>query len=190
MGLPAHGLSMAFCLACLFVPYLISCRLRDREYTHFVDLMPVSRAVPVLESIGCCFLVLACLIPSPTASTYPKNAHFRLSSAGLYLNTDAAFSTIAYKDSQCLRGFQEKCNYFQKNFRSTTRVNPRKMKIIEKKVAIYFWPCLARVSEGNIFEHPVNTGALEGFLNLHSNYHLPISLPRSTEQRSASHHPN
>jgi hypothetical protein len=75
--------------------------------------------------------------------------------------TDAAFSTIAYKDSQCLRGFQEKCNYFQKYFRSTTRVNPRKMKIIEKIFAIYFWPLVARVSEGHVSEHPVNTGSLE-----------------------------
>ena len=57
------------------------------------------------------------------------------------------------------------------------------MKIIEKIFAIYFWPCLARVSEGHIFERPVNTGVLEGFLNLHLNNHLPISLHRSTEQR-------
>jgi hypothetical protein len=64
------------------------------------------------------------------------------------------------------------------------------MKIIEKKVAIYFWPYLARVSEGHIFEYPVNTGVLEGFLNLHLNYHSTIYLHRSTEQRSASHHPN
>jgi hypothetical protein len=55
-----------------------------------------------------------------------------------FLSVDAAFSTIAYKDSQCLCGFQKKCNYFQKNFRSTTRVIPRKLKIIKKKVAIYF----------------------------------------------------
>jgi hypothetical protein len=39
-------------------------------------------------------------------SAHPQNDHFLLSSAGLNLNTDAAFSTIAYKDSQCLRGFQ------------------------------------------------------------------------------------
>jgi hypothetical protein len=150
VDLPAHGLSIACCLACLFYPY------SDLD------------CLPLLTVSKCIF------------STIP---------ADLNPLTDAAFSTIAYKDSQCLRGFQEKCNYFQKNFRSTTRVNPQKLKIIEKKVAIYFWPCLARVSEGHIFESPVNTGVLEGFLNLLSNYHLPISLPRSTEQRSASHHP-
>ena len=46
--------------------------------------------------------------------------------------------------------------------RSTTRVNPRKVKIIEKIFAIYFWPLVARVSEGVISEYPVNTGCLEG----------------------------
>jgi hypothetical protein len=54
------------------------------------------------------------------------------------------------------------------------------MKIIEKKVAIYFWPCLTRVSEGHIFECPVNTGVLEGFLNLHLNNHSTIYLQRQT----------
>lgn len=79
----------------------------------------------------------------------------------MILNTDAAFSTIAYKDSQCLCGFQQKQEKNEKNFRSTTRVNPRKMKIIEKKFAIYFWPLVARVSEGVISECPVNTDSLE-----------------------------
>ena len=123
VDLPAHGLSIACCLACLFIPYLISCRLRDREYTHFVDLMPVTRAVPVLESIGCYFWVLACLIPSPTASTYPQNDHFLLFSAGLYLSTDAAYINLPYKYSQCLRGIKKKMH-------STARINIENLKIV------------------------------------------------------------
>jgi hypothetical protein len=81
--------------------------------------------------------------------------------AGLNPLSDAAFSTIAYKDSQCLCGFQQKQEKNEKKMRSTTRVNPRKVKIIEKIFAIYFWPLVARVSEGHISEHPVNTGSLE-----------------------------
>jgi len=41
---PMHGLS----IGCLFVPYLISCRLRTRECPLFVDFVPLSRAVSVL----------------------------------------------------------------------------------------------------------------------------------------------
>jgi hypothetical protein len=52
--------------------------------------------------------------------------------------SDAAFSTIAYKDSQCLCGFQQKQEKNEKKMRSTTRVNPRKLKIIEKKFASTF----------------------------------------------------
>lgn len=78
-----------------------------------------------------------------------------------FLSIDAAFSTIPYKDSQCLRAFQQNQKKNEKNFRSTTRVIPTKMKIIEKKVAIYFCPVLARVSEAHIFESPVNTSVVE-----------------------------
>jgi hypothetical protein len=145
----------------LVYPLSVILWVAPRTHTLFVDFWPVSRAVPVLENIPRCFGFLTCLIPSPMPSAYPQNDHFLLYSAGLYLNTDAAFSTIAYKDSQCLCGFQEKQEKNEKKIRSTTRVNPRKVKIIEKIFAIYFWPLVARVSEGHVSEHPVNTGSLE-----------------------------
>jgi hypothetical protein len=58
--------------------------------------------------------------------------------AGLNPLSDAAFSTIAYKDSQCFRGFQEKQEknekknalYNPRQSSKTTRVNPQKVKII------------------------------------------------------------
>lgn len=43
-------LSNAYGLACLFVPYLISCRLRNRERPLFIDFIPLSRAVAVLAN--------------------------------------------------------------------------------------------------------------------------------------------
>jgi len=84
-----------------------------------------------------------------------------LFSAGLNPLSDAAFSIIAYKDSQCLRAFQQNQKKNEKNFRSTARVIPTKMKIIEKKFAIYFCPVLARVSGGHVFGSPVNTSVVE-----------------------------
>jgi hypothetical protein len=59
-------------------------------------------------------------------------SHFYRFSDLLHCLIDAGFNAVAYKDSQCLRGFQEKSNFFSFFFRSTTRVIPTKLKIIEK----------------------------------------------------------
>lgn len=99
-----------------------------------------------------------------------------------FISIYAAFSITPYKDSQCLCGFQQNQKKNEKNFRSTTRVIPRKLKIIEKKFAIYFWPCLTRVSEGCFFESPVNTNAVELKLNLELNldFHLYLQRQKGT----------
>lgn len=66
--------------------------------------------------------------------------------------------------------------------------NPRqssKTKNNSKIFSIYFQPCLTRVSKGVTSESIDFTGVLKLYTNLFWNYHLNISLPRSTEQRSA-----
>ena len=128
------------------------------------------------------YRLLACFLPCPTASAYPRNDHFWLSPAGLNRLTDAAFSTIAYKDNQCLRGFQGFQQVFSFLLITHVRLEPQGMQRFFYAVLKFFFWCsyfvdLTRVSEGHIFECPVNTGVLEGFLNFHWNNHLPISLP-------------
>lgn len=127
VDLPAIGLSIAFRLTCLFIPYLISCELRFREVMPFNNKSLQSRAVPAFQSIWSEFDLLACLLPSPTASTYPQNDHFLLFSAVLYITSVAAFSKIPYKYSQCLRTIQKKMH-------STARINIEKLKIVLKSV--------------------------------------------------------
>lgn len=77
----------------------------------------------------------------------------------------------------------------KKNFASTTRVIPQKLKIIEKKFAIYFCSVVARVSKSHFPESIVNIGCVEGGIKFALKSHAGHIFAASNGTTECSSHP-